>query len=183
MLVLHIALRIASTEHVGDGEGQPTSAPPPPINVLDLEDVTEIFARLNSAGTKVSEADIALALAASQNSGWARQHVLPFLQKLEEAGFELDPNLAFRSCGGIGLGRARLKKVPRPPREAGPAGGTPRRPASHLGDSRRGGPPRGDPAAGRYERRPIPSRTADRLRGAESYPYRQATLRAPANSW
>jgi len=31
--------------------------------MLDLEDVTEIFARLNSAGTKVTEADIALALA------------------------------------------------------------------------------------------------------------------------
>lgn len=81
--------------------------------MLDLEDVTEIFARLNSAGTKVTEADIALALAASQNPGWARDEFLPFLKELEGAGFELDPNLVFRSCVGIGLGKARLKDVPR----------------------------------------------------------------------
>lgn len=81
--------------------------------MLDLEDVTEIFARLNSAGTKVTEADIALALAASQNPGWAREQFLPFLRELEDAGFELDPNLVFRSCVGIGLGKAQLKDVPR----------------------------------------------------------------------
>jgi hypothetical protein len=81
--------------------------------MLDLEDVTEIFARLNSAGTKVTEADIALALAASQNAGWARGQFLPFLKELEDAGFDLDPNVVFRSCVGIGIGRARLKEVPR----------------------------------------------------------------------
>lgn len=44
--------------------------PIPVVNVsLDLEDVTEIFGRLNSAGTKVKEADIALALAAAHNPG------------------------------------------------------------------------------------------------------------------
>lgn len=80
--------------------------------MLEIEDVTEIFARLNSAGTKVTEADIALALAASQNPGWARQEFLPFLKKLEEAGFDIDPNLVFRSCVAIGLGKARLKDVP-----------------------------------------------------------------------
>lgn len=80
--------------------------------MLDLEDVTEIFARLNSAGTKVTEADIALGLAASQNPGWARQQLLPFLKELEDAGFEVDPNLVFRSCVGIGLGKARLKEIP-----------------------------------------------------------------------
>lgn len=80
--------------------------------MMDLEDVTEIFARLNSAGTKVTEADIALALAASQNPGWAREQFLPFLGELEDAGFEIDPNLVFRSCVAIGLGKARLKDVP-----------------------------------------------------------------------
>jgi len=79
---------------------------------LDLEEVTEIFARLNSAGTKVTEADIALALAASQNPGWARDHFLPFVAELDEAGFDVDPNLVFRSMVSIGLGRAVLKDVP-----------------------------------------------------------------------
>jgi hypothetical protein len=80
--------------------------------MMDLEDVTEIFGRLNSAGTKVTEADIALALAASQNPGWAREEFLPFLHDLKDAGFDIDPNLVFRSCVAIGLGRARLKEVP-----------------------------------------------------------------------
>ncbi len=44
---------------------------------LDLEDVTEVFSRLNSAGTKVTEADIALALAASQNPGSAQLSSCP----------------------------------------------------------------------------------------------------------
>ncbi len=80
---------------------------------LDLEDVTEIFARLNSAGTKVTEADIALALAASQNPGWAREYFLPFLKDLDDAGFDVDPNLVFRSMVAIGLGKAVLREVPR----------------------------------------------------------------------
>lgn len=80
---------------------------------MDIEEVTEIFARLNSAGTKVTEADIALALAASHNPGWARTEFLPFIKELEDAGFDIDPNVVFRSVVAIGLGRARLKEVPR----------------------------------------------------------------------
>ncbi|HLH71489.1 MAG TPA: DUF262 domain-containing protein [Candidatus Dormibacteraeota bacterium] len=79
---------------------------------LDLEDVTEIFSRLNGAGTKVTEADIALALAASQNPGWVRREFLPFVERLREAGFELDPNMVFRSALAIGLGRARFRDWP-----------------------------------------------------------------------
>lgn len=79
---------------------------------LDIEEVTEIFARLNSQGTKVTEADIALALAASRNPGWARRQFLPFVRQLEEVGFDLDPNLIFRSMVAMGLGRTRLKEVP-----------------------------------------------------------------------
>lgn len=80
---------------------------------LDLEDVTEIFARLNSAGTKVTEADIALALAASQNPGWARESFLPFLADMSDAGFDVDPNIVFRSMVAIGLGKAVLRDVPK----------------------------------------------------------------------
>lgn len=88
--------------------------PIPVVNVsLDLEDVTEIFGRLNSAGTKVKEADIALALAAAHNPGWTRDEFLPFIKMLEEAGFDVDPNLVFRSTVAIGLGRTVLRDVPR----------------------------------------------------------------------
>lgn len=89
------------------------NVPIPILSVsLEIEDVTEIFTRLNSAGTKVTEADIALALAASNNPGWARKEFLPFLTELEEAGFEIDPNVVFRSVVAIGLNRAHLREVP-----------------------------------------------------------------------
>jgi hypothetical protein len=53
----------------------------------DLEDVVEIFSRLNSRGTRVTEADIYLGVVASKNPGWARDGFLPFLKDLEAQGF------------------------------------------------------------------------------------------------
>jgi len=45
----------------------------------ELEDVVEIFSRLNSRGTRVTEADIYLGVVASKNPGWVRDEFLPFL--------------------------------------------------------------------------------------------------------
>jgi hypothetical protein len=44
----------------------------------EVEDVAEIFARLNQEGTRVKEADVILALAAVRNPGWVREEYLPF---------------------------------------------------------------------------------------------------------
>ena len=63
----------------------------------ELEDVVEIFSRLNSRGTRVTEADIYLGMVAAHNPGWVRDTFLPYLGKLLEAGFDLDPNLLFRT--------------------------------------------------------------------------------------
>lgn len=78
----------------------------------DVEDVVEIFTRLNSRGTKVTEADVFLALASSKNPGWTRKDFLPFVDELAEAGFDLDPNLIFRTLIAIGAGKTRFKDVP-----------------------------------------------------------------------
>ncbi len=78
----------------------------------DVEDVVEIFTRLNNRGTKVTEADVFLALASSKNPGWTREEFLPFIKDLEDAGFELDPNLVFRTLIAIGTGKTRFKEVP-----------------------------------------------------------------------
>lgn len=56
----------------------------------EVEDVAEIFARLNQAGTRVKEADVVLALAAVRNPGWVRDEYLPFRNDLEERGWDLD---------------------------------------------------------------------------------------------
>jgi hypothetical protein len=77
----------------------------------DLEEVVEIFARLNSKGTRVTEADIYLGIVAARNGGWVRQHFLPFVRKLEERGFDLSPNRLFQSLTAVGAKRIRYKQV------------------------------------------------------------------------
>lgn len=79
----------------------------------EVEDVAEIFARLNQAGTRVKEADVVLALAAVRNPGWVREEYLPFRNDLEERGWDLDAGIFVRTITGIGAGRARLIEVPK----------------------------------------------------------------------
>lgn len=78
----------------------------------ELEDVVEIFSRLNSQGTRVTEADIYLGYVAARNPGWVRDDFLPYRDELAEGGFDINPNLLFRSITGIGEGKARFKDVP-----------------------------------------------------------------------
>jgi hypothetical protein len=79
----------------------------------EVEDVAEIFARLNQEGTRVKEADVILALAAVRNPGWVRDEYLPFRSKLEDDGWDLDAGIFVRTMTGIGKGRARLIEVPK----------------------------------------------------------------------
>jgi predicted nucleic acid-binding protein len=78
----------------------------------ELEDVAEIFGRLNTAGTKIRESDIIIALVAAKQQGWIRQKFDPFLRDLELKGFEFDPGVVVRTLAIIGHGSARLKDVP-----------------------------------------------------------------------
>jgi hypothetical protein len=79
----------------------------------EVEDVAEIFARLNREGTRVKEADVILALTAVRNPGWVREDYLPFRNDLEERGWDLDAGIFIRTMTGIGRGRARLREVPK----------------------------------------------------------------------
>ena len=75
----------------------------------ELEDVVEIFSRLNSKG--VTEADIYLGVVASRNPGWVRDQFLPFLDSLADSGFHLNPNLLFRSLTAVGIKKVRFKEI------------------------------------------------------------------------
>jgi hypothetical protein len=77
----------------------------------EVEDVTEIFTRLNQQGTAVVESDVSLAVAAGMRPGWIREEFLPFLKNLSESGFELEPGVVLRSLTAIGDGRVRLTSV------------------------------------------------------------------------
>lgn len=77
----------------------------------ELEDVVEIFGRLNSKGTRVTEADIYLGIVASKNPGWVRDEFLPFTSVLGDSGFHIDPNLLFRTVTAVGIGKVRFKDI------------------------------------------------------------------------
>ncbi|MBC7252722.1 MAG: DUF262 domain-containing protein [Actinobacteria bacterium] len=77
----------------------------------EVEDVAEIFARLNQAGTRVKEADVILAFASVKNPNWIREEYMPFQEELEEKGWELDAGIFIRTLTSIGAGRARLIEV------------------------------------------------------------------------
>jgi len=78
----------------------------------ELEDVVEIFSRLNSRGTRVTEADIYLGVVAARNPGWVRDTFLPYLRSLSDYGFDLDPNLLFRTLTGVGSKKVRFREIP-----------------------------------------------------------------------
>jgi hypothetical protein len=78
----------------------------------ELEDVVEIFGRLNSRGTRVTEADIYLGIVAGRNPGWVKNKFLPYLDQICDLGFDVDPNLLFRSVTAIGADRVRFTQVP-----------------------------------------------------------------------
>jgi hypothetical protein len=77
----------------------------------DLEDVVEIFARLNSKGTRVREADIYLGVVAARSPGWVKDHFLPFLSDLDDAGFSVSPSLVFRTLTAIGQRKVNSKNI------------------------------------------------------------------------
>jgi hypothetical protein len=77
----------------------------------ELEDVVEIFSRLNSRGTRVTEADIYLGIVAARTPGWVRSSFLPYLEELRDAGFDISPNLLFRTLTGVGAHRVRFKEI------------------------------------------------------------------------
>jgi hypothetical protein len=78
----------------------------------DLEEVVEIFARLNSTGTRVREADIYLGIVAVRNPGWVREQFLPFVEKLEMQGFDVTPNRLFQSLTAVGVKSVRFRQIP-----------------------------------------------------------------------
>lgn len=77
----------------------------------DLEDVVEIFSRLNSRSTRVTEADIYLGVVAARTPGWVRDNFLPFVSDLSELGYDVSPNLVFRTLTGIGKKAVRYRSI------------------------------------------------------------------------
>ena len=81
---------------------------------IELFDVALIFKRLNSTGTPVQQADIYLAVVASQYPGWVNENFLNFMYALEDEGFNLEPAFLFRAFTGIGASKSRFRDIESP---------------------------------------------------------------------
>lgn len=79
----------------------------------DLEDIVEIFERLNKSGTRVNEGDVFRAQVAARNPNWVNHTFQPFLDDLGHSGFSLEPTLIFRSLIAATTGHTRFRNVRR----------------------------------------------------------------------
>jgi len=79
----------------------------------EVDDVVEIFTRINTTGTKVKESDIMVALLSIKNRGWIREEFLPFISDIqEEFGFDFDPGFVVKMLAGITERRStRLREI------------------------------------------------------------------------
>ena len=78
----------------------------------DIEDVVEIFTRINMAGTQLKQADIYIALISSKRPGWVKSEFNKFLRILEKRyGYRLHPGVILRTLTGIGEGKTRFADV------------------------------------------------------------------------
>jgi len=80
-----------------------------------VEDIAELYRRLNQQGTKLRQAQIMLAYVSQYNPGWVREEFYPFLENLSNKDeWELDPAHVLQVATIIAEGKARvgLAKVP-----------------------------------------------------------------------
>jgi hypothetical protein len=95
---LKILERVIPVEEVGDDKG--------------IEDIAELYIRLNKQGTRLTQAQVTLAWVSQYNLGWVRETFYPFLQEMEDnAGWKLDPTNVIQVMAILSEGKARVGKA------------------------------------------------------------------------
>lgn len=78
----------------------------------DVEEIAELYRRLNQQGTRLREAQIMLAFVSQYNPGWVRQEFYPFLESLSNKDeWELDPAHVLQVATIHAEGKARVGKA------------------------------------------------------------------------
>ncbi len=83
-----------------------------PIEIFksdDYEQVTELFVRINSAGTRLRAAELVLAQLALRLPGAIVDHIDEALDEYTEVGYDLDPRFLTRALITIGTGQSRFR--------------------------------------------------------------------------
>lgn len=77
---------------------------------LDYEDVTDIFVRINSGGTRLNNADLSLARISSRWHGITKE-LDEFQQKSRALGWELDDSILLRALSALATNQATLSQL------------------------------------------------------------------------
>ncbi len=83
-----------------------------PIEIFrsdDYEEVTELFTRINSAGTRLRAAELVLAQLALRLPGAIVERSEDTLEEYDDIGFSLDARLLVRAFIAVGTGQSRFK--------------------------------------------------------------------------
>lgn len=85
----------------------------PVIQIMgkEPEEIAEIFERLNRGGTRIKETDTRFAIIAGYNPGWKRDEFDPFLNELDEKGWDIQPGYLLQAMTVFHLGKARTGEV------------------------------------------------------------------------
>ena len=87
-----------------------------PVEIMytdDYEEITEAFIRLNSRGTKLREAELALAKLALMLPGMISDEFEDFLDTLEEKNFNFEARFLIRCLVAVATGQSRFKHLSR----------------------------------------------------------------------
>jgi hypothetical protein len=86
-----------------------------PVNILsafNYEEVTEIFVRVNSKGTRLRAAELAIAQLAFRLPGLVTEELKVFEDTLEETGWDLDLPFLIRCLTAVATNQARFAALP-----------------------------------------------------------------------
>ncbi len=78
-------------------------------NDKEIEDIADLYIRLNTKGTKLTQAQVMLAWVSQYNPGWVRSEFYPFIEELEDReGWSLNPTHVLQIAAIIAEGKARV---------------------------------------------------------------------------
>jgi len=86
-----------------------------PVHLLrnfDYEQVTEIFVRVNSKGTRLREAELAIARLAFRLPGMVTEELKKFEDDLDVAGYDIDLRFLVRCLTAVATGQSRFRFDP-----------------------------------------------------------------------
>lgn len=79
-----------------------------------VEEIAELYRRLNRLGTRLRQAQIMLAYVSQYNPGWVREEFYPYLEDLTDSKWELDPAHVLQVAAIVAEGRARVGQASEP---------------------------------------------------------------------